>query len=178
MKFRSFLMVTVFIISMVTMSVIFASPSDVTPSALMENIVIEKGTNIKVQAVDTVHSRKSKRNNVVLFKVIEDIKAGDITVIPANTEVEGVVTKVRKPGPWDRDGQLEVTFSEIKTKEADSIPVTGALYKNGEKPNVFVRYSICGVFVKGKDAIINSGTEVTLLVKEDTTIRNKKVSNK
>ncbi|MBP2638064.1 MAG: hypothetical protein H6Q72_3971 [Firmicutes bacterium] len=172
MKFRLFSMVTVFIMSMVTMSVVFASPSDVTPSALTESIVIEKGANIKVQAVDTVHSRKSKQNDVVLFKVIEDIKVGDITVIPANIEVEGIVTKVKKPGPWDQAGQLEVTFSEIKTKEADSIPVAGVLYKHGKKPNFFVRYSICGVFIKGKDAIINSGTEVTLQVKEDTIIRN------
>lgn len=172
MKIRLVLMVTVFIMSMVTMSVVFASPSDVTPSAQMDSIVIEKGTNIKVQAVETVHSQKSKQNDVVSFKVSEDIMVGDIMVVPANTEVAGIVTKVKKPGPWGQAGQLEVTFSEIKTKAANSIPVTGALYNHGKKPNFFVRYSICGVFITGKDAIINSGTEVILQVKEDTIIRN------
>lgn len=176
MKVRSFLMLTVVSLYMATMSVLFASPSDAIPFALTDNILIEKGTNIKVQAADTVRSQESKQNNVVSFKVSEDIKVGDITVIPANTKVEGIVTKVKKSGSWDRDGQLQVTFSEIKTKEAESIPVEGVIYKHGEKPNIFVRYSICGVFIKGKEAVIPGGTEVTLVVKEDTII-HKKVTN-
>lgn len=134
----------------------------------LKRVYLQKDTVIKVQAVETVNSIKNKQNETVQFKVKEDVLINDVLVIPAQTVVYGTITKVKKGSAWANPGQIEIAFSEVSTPAGNSVPVRGLLYKCGKKPNFFVQFSLLGVFVKGKEAVIEAGTEVELAVKEDT----------
>lgn len=159
------------LIMMISASVAFASANEIAMVSMPRNLTIAKGTIIKVRAVDTISSQKTKQNEKVHFKVIEDIVIEDIIVISAGTDVEAVITKVKKAGPWDKDGEIEVAFSEVETKDGHSIPVSGMLQLRGDKPPLLVKYSLLGVLVKGKEAVMRTGTKVDLQIKEDYIIR-------
>lgn len=163
------------LIVMISASVAFASTNEIATVSMPRNLTIAKGTIIKVRAVDTINSQKTKKNEKVHFKVIEDIVIEDIIVVSAGTDVEAVITKIKKAGSWDKDGEIEVAFSEVETKDGHSIPVTGMLQLRGDKPHLLVKYSLFGVMVKGKEAVIRAGAEVGLQIKGDAVIRRDKL---
>lgn len=173
MSFKSQI-ITLLVAVILAISNAAASAEETAVENVLHERVIAKDTIIKVQAVNTISSQNSKQKEKVHFKVSEDITVGDVIIIAANTDVEAVVTKVQKAGPWDKDGQLEIIFSEITTKEGYSIPVTGFLQLRGDKPNVLVKYSLGGIFIKGKEAVIKAGTEAQLRIKEDIRISGDK----
>lgn len=151
-------------------SVAFASANEIA-TVMPCNLTMAKGMIIKVRAVDTISSQKIRQNEEVHFKVVQDIMIGDVVIVSANTDVEALITKIKKAGPWDKDGEIEVAFSEVKTKDGRSIPVIGMLQVHGNKPQFLIRYSLLGVLVKGKEAVIRAGTEVDLKIKEEVVIR-------
>ena len=130
------------------------------------DLKIAKGTEIHVKSIDTISSRNSKKNQKVYFKLSEDILCQDKIIIPSDTQVEATITNVKKSGSWGKNGDIELVFSEVKTKQGDSIPVNGMKSK-GKNANFFIKYSLFGVLIKGQDVKIEKGTEVTLKVKED-----------
>ncbi|SMC89951.1 hypothetical protein [Sporomusa malonica] len=158
------------LVVIMSVSVAFASTNEIA-TVMPRNLTMAKGMIIKVRAVETISSQKIRQNEKMHFKVIEDIMIGDVVIVPANTDVEASITKIKKAGSWDKDGQLEVAFSEVKTKDGHSIPVTGMLQIRGDKPQFLIRYSLLGVLIKGKEAIIRAGTEVDLKIKEEVVIR-------
>jgi len=177
MNLKSYSVLAILIIMMITASVSSASATETATASMPQELLIAKGTIIKIQAVDTISSKKNKYNEIVHFKVKEDIMVGDDTIVPANTDVEGIITKVKKARSWGRDGQLEVVFSEVKTKDGSSLPVDGGIYLYGDKPNILVKYSLGGVFIKGKEAVIKAGVEVNLQIKADTIFHRSLVQN-
>lgn len=152
------------------MNVAAAFPGEPATETRPENIVIPQGTLIKVRAADTISSGHAKLNDKVHFNVTEDVVVNGILLVPARTDVEAVVTKVKRARVWDRGGELEVTFSAVKTKDAGSLPVSGLLHQRGNKPNFFVKYAVLGVLVKGKQAILKEGTEAALKVTADVAV--------
>lgn len=158
------------LVVLMSVSVAFASTNEIG-TAVPHNLTMTKDRIIKVRAVDTISSQKIKQNEKVHFKVIEDIMIDDVVIVPVNTDVEAIITKIKKAGPWDKDGELEVAFSEVKTKDGQSIPVIGMLQLRGDKPQFLIKYSLLGVLVKGKEAVITAGKEVDLKIKEEVVIR-------
>ena len=154
---------------MISASVAFASTGEST-ATMPGNLTVAKGTSITVRAADNITSQKSRKNEKVHFKVMNDVMIGNVIIVPADTDVEGIVTKVKKAGPWDRNGELEVAFSEVKAEEGASLPVTGMTQSRGKCPRFLIKYSLLGVLVKGKEAEIKAGKEVTLQVKEDVVL--------
>jgi len=123
---------------------------------------LAKGTTIPVEAVNSIYSQNCIKGQKVIFKIKKDILSENEVIIPANTIVEGVVTKVKKAGPWGKPGEIDLGFSEIDIKSGPVIPVTGSLVVKRHNANFFVRYSLMGVFIRGKNAEIKKGTEVDL----------------
>jgi len=158
------------LVVVMSVSVAVASANEIG-TTVPRNLTMTKDRIIKVRAVDTISSQKIKQNEKVHFKVIEDIMIGDVVIVPVNTDVEASITKIKKAGPWDNDGELEVAFSEVKTKDGQPIPVIGMLQLRGDKPQFLIRYSLFGVLVKGKEAVITAGKEVDLKIKEEVMIR-------
>ena len=131
MNLKVYKIVTGLIIIMIMASVAFASADQPVAASMPKDILIAKDTIIKVQAVNPISSQQNKQNEKVHFKVIEDIMVGDVIIVPANTNVEAIVTKVKKAGSWGRAGLIEVAFSEVKTKNGQSVPLNGILKLQG-----------------------------------------------
>ncbi|WP_182185691.1 hypothetical protein [Pectinatus frisingensis] len=128
---------------------------------------LTKGTVIPVEAIESVSSKNCRKGQKVFFKLKSDVKSEGEIIIPANTLVEATVIKVKRTGPWDSSGEVDLVFSEIKAKNGQSVPIDGKLDVKGKKPNFFVRYSLLGVLIAGRNVTVEKGTTVDLKVADD-----------
>lgn len=142
---------------------------------------IPKGTKIQIELTSELSSKKAKVGDAVPLKVVDNLIINDTIVIPAGTEVTGVVTKARKAGGLGRGGKLEFSITDVKTINNIKIPLNFTKGEHGAGDAggaaVFAAVSIVGgLFMKGKNVIYNPGmkfdAEVTTDTDLDTTIEN------
>ena len=131
-------------------------------SVLQHELLNKKEIPIQVQAVDTISSQKNHLHDKVYFRVMKDVCIDDTVSIPAQTVVTAEITHIKGAALWDKDGEVEVTFSDLSTQEGQVLPVMGKIHRGGNKQNVFVKYSLGGIFIKGKPAVIQAGEAVEL----------------
>lgn len=164
---KMYMMVIVLVISLLAANVAVASPVADKNSDAGKSPAVAQDTLIKIKSVDKISTKANKQGDIVHFTVVDGLICGNRTIIPKNSDVIGTITKLNKAGAWDYNGNIIVTFSEIAAKDGHSLPVEGTLKVSGKKPNIFVRYALMGVFVKGKQVTIEPGTETFLKIKED-----------
>lgn len=140
-------------------------------SILQHEILIKKEIPIQVQAVDDISSQKNSLHDKVFFRIMKDLCIDDTVVIPAHTVVTAEITQIKKAGLWDKDGVVEVLFSDMNTQDGQVLPVMGKIHRGGNKQNILVKYSIGGIFIKGKPAVIKAGEEMELKLAYDSKIR-------
>jgi hypothetical protein len=138
--------------------------------SMSHNFVLAQGTPIRVEAIENISSQHHHLHDRVPFKTVTDLWVDDRVMIPAGTVVEAVITKLKRSGAWDQDGELEVTFSSITASDGRILAMTGTLAKRGGKPNFLIRYSLGGVFVKGKAAVIQAGEQAEVQIAADTPV--------
>lgn len=126
--------------------------------------ILDEGTIIPVESVETISSKNCRKGQKIFFKSKNDIKADGKIVISADTLVKATVIKAKHRGPWGSSGEIDLVFSEIKAKNGQLIPVVGKLDVKGKKPNFFVKYSLLGVLISGQNVNIKRGLVVDLKV--------------
>lgn len=165
------MLIVVLVISILAANVAFALPATDKNSDSVKNPATTHDTVIKIKSVDKISTKVNKQGDKVHFTVAEDLRSGNQIIIQKNSDVIGTITKLNRAGAWDYSGNIIVTFSEVTAKDGHAIPVEGSLKVSGKKPNIFVRYALMGVFVKGKQVTIEPGTEAFLKIKEDNISR-------
>lgn len=149
---------------------VYANGDEPLKELTQQEIYVPKGTRIKLKAADPVGSQTHVLHEKVRFTVAADVMSDDRVTVSAGTEVEGTVTKAKRSAVWDKDGQIEVSFTEIPSSTGTMIPVSGKLSVLGEKQNILVKYSLMGALFKGKKATIENGMECDVEISEDTFI--------
>lgn len=56
-----------------------------------------------------------------------DFTYNNLTIAPAGSTINGTITKVKKAGFGNRNGQIEVKFTSIRTPSGYSIPITASI---------------------------------------------------
>ena len=140
------------------------------------NAYIPKGTVLQVELTKELSSKKSKVGDSVPLKLVENLIVNDIIVVPAGSEVKGVVTKSRKAGGLGRGGKLEFKIVSVKALNGVEIPLEYSKYQHGAGDGgavaVFTAVSIVGgVFMKGKNVIFNEGLKFDAEVTADTDLK-------
>jgi hypothetical protein len=101
--------------------------------------VIPVGQEIDVRLQDPLNSGRNVVEDRFLATTLVDLQVGDRVVIPAGSEVRGVVSSVTSAGRVNRKGSITVSFDEI-TMNGRSYPmrgtVTQALESEGVKGEV------------------------------------------
>ena len=134
---------------------------------------IPKDTNINLELIDPISSKKSKEGNTFRLKTIENLLINDVVVIPANQEVLGTITKARKNGMLGRKGRLEFKIDSIKTINGVNVPLTAEVKGKGHSDNGAVAVAaavslVGGLFMKGTNIYYEPGQKFVALVSTDT----------
>jgi hypothetical protein len=89
---------------------------------------IPVGTEIDVRLLDPLSSGRSQVEDRFRATTIVDLRMGDRIVIPAGSEMRGVITSLEKAGRVDRKGNMTLAFDQI-TVDGTGYPMHGTVTK-------------------------------------------------
>ena len=105
-------LLVVLILSMLTVNVAFALPSNIESSNLGPKERVTDTNIIKITSIDKVSTKANKLGEKVGFKVKEDVILDNRTIIEKDCKVFGTITKLNKAAAWKHDGNIEITFPD------------------------------------------------------------------
>jgi hypothetical protein len=144
------------------------------------------GTPVKLKLARDLSSATEKAGALVDFEVIEDVKVGDVVVIPRGSLALGKVLAAQPKRRMGRTGKLEVGVESVRLASGDSAPlratqtapdgsrvgtVTTAVVASGI---LFFPAAPLFLLIKGKDIFIPKGTLVTAYINGDVPLDAKK----
>jgi hypothetical protein len=145
-----------------------ASPATVAPIAN----ILRQGTQIRLTVVSPVNTKEHRVGKRVELQVADDIVVNNKTVLAKGTSAFGELTLSKKSGSFGKSGKMAGRILYIKNGN-ENIPVTGNFDDRGKSGTgatvgVAVLAGVFSAFVKGKNAVLEAGTEMIATVERDT----------
>lgn len=140
---------------------------------------LEDGTPVKLRLQRTLSSADEHVDNRVDFDVLEEIKVGEVIVIPKGSVAWGTVTEAQAKRRMARGGKLNVNIDSVRLADGDKAALravkevkggghtgamTGGIVATGI---VFFPAAPFFLFMHGKDVVIPKGTEITAYINGD-----------
>jgi hypothetical protein len=90
-------------------------PGQIRPSAIAQDatVVLPEGTPVRLMLIAPVNSMTASVGDKVEFRVLEDVKATDLVVIPRKAVASGVVTELAPPRRRQRPGRITVKAETV-----------------------------------------------------------------
>ena len=98
-------------------------PAATTPPATAPG-VLPKSVEVRFVLLDSLSSATAKKGQTVHFVVAQDVKVGEVIVIPRGTPAEGTVTHVRKGIPGKQDGSLQIEPRQIPLNDGSRLKLS------------------------------------------------------
>lgn len=168
-----------------------SAPTQITPPPKpMTTFGLPEDMPVRLRLNRTISSATEKVNDKVDFTVIEDVKVGDVVVIPQGAIAIATVTEAKHKGRMGRSGKLNVNIDFVQLASGDKVmlnavkggkggshtgAMTGAMVATGI---LFFPAAPLFLFMHGKDITITKGTEITAYVAADTPLDQAKFTGK
>jgi len=155
-----------------------ATPLQV-PKAAPTKPTLEDGTPVKLRISQTISSADAQVGQTVDFEVLEEVKVGNIVVIPKGGTAWATVTEAQPKRRMARGGKLNVNIDSVRLVDGEKVALravkdvkggghvgamTGAMVATGI---VFFPAAPLFLFMHGKDITIPKGTEITAFINGD-----------
>ena len=152
-----------------------APPTPATPSA-SNKLVLDDGTPIKLRLNRTLSSADAKTGDNIDFEVLEEVKVGDVVVIPKGSTAIGTITEAEHKKRMARGGKLDIEIDYVKLADSEKAAIravkeTKGGGHTGAMTGAIVATSLVVwpaapffLFMHGKDTTIPKGTEITAYV--------------
>ena len=147
---------------------------------------LQDGTPVKLRLNRTMTSADAKTGETVDFEVLEDVKIGEIVIIPRGGVALATVTEAKPKGRLGKGGKLDINVDSVRLVSGEKIALravkeTKGGSHTGAMTGAIVASSILFfpaapffLFMKGKDITIPKGTEITAYVTGDTSLDPKR----
>lgn len=134
---------------------------------------IPEDTILHVELTEEISSKTMHKGDRVPLVLQENLIVNDTVVVPAGTEVEGIVTKVKKNGMFGRSGKLEFSINSVTAVNGVRIPLQYLIKKEAGSDGGAVAVAtavslIGGLFMKGKNVSFPAGSVFEARVTSDT----------
>jgi hypothetical protein len=148
--------------------------------------VVVDGTPLKLRLSRNLSSNIEELGNTVDFEVLEEVKIGEIVVIPKGAAAIGSVTEAVKSRRLGRAGKLNVAIDHVRTAVNDKIALRAVRESEGGSNSgkmtgaivatsiVFFPAAPLFLLWKGKEYKIPKGTEITAYVNGDAPLDTRK----
>ena len=166
---------TVFLFCGALLMMSFAMTGPVTPITIQ----LPAGTRVTLETTRIISSETLQIGQMVDFKVTSDVKVNGNVVIPAGSLATGQVMRTDKPKALGKQGKIEIEIKSVKAVDGQDIPLSGSpLFREGEDKQTLaivlgVLVCLLCLLIKGKNAVIPSGTSVTSNVAANSEIELK-----
>lgn len=137
---------------------------------------LEDGTPIKLRLSRTVSSEDAQVNDKVDFEVLEEIKVGDVIVIPKGSLAWGTVTEAQSKRRMARGGKLDINIDDVRLADSEKAAlravkeVKGGGHVGAMTAGIVATSLVVWpaapffLFMHGKDITIPKGTEITAYI--------------
>jgi hypothetical protein len=152
------------------------------PIAATPPAVLRDGTAVRMRLMRTLSSAQVQTGDKVDFDVLDDIRVGDLIVIPRGSKAIGSVTEAEQKKRMGRGGKLNLVLEYVRLADGTKVAMraqsanagaghVGAMTA-GMVATSLVVWPAAPFFLMmhGKDAVIPEGTEITAYVDGDTRI--------
>lgn len=102
-------------------------------------LTIPEGTEVEIQLDQPLSSASARVEDRVLASVARPVIAEGRVVIPAGTQVEGVVDRVQRAQRPTRSGQLDLTFERLVLDDGRALPLQSRIVSAGQRDGRFDR---------------------------------------
>ena len=152
------------------------------PQSAQSRFVLEDGTPVKLVLAETISSANQNKGNLVLFTVAEEVKVGDVIVIPKGANAWGTITTAKPKRELGRAGRLEVSIDKVRLADGEKAPLINVEGGNGDshQARMATGIALTGVFawpaaplfllIHGKDVTMPKGTQTMAFVQGDETL--------
>jgi hypothetical protein len=140
-----------------------------------KSVRIPDGTALRLALTAALSSATNKNDDQVNFELTEDVKVGDVVMIPKGATAVGHVTEAEPRRRMGRAGKLNFSVDYVKGPDGSNIRVrTTAARKGEDKTGTVivgtVLLSPLFLIMRGKDVVIPMGTAFTAYVDGDRDI--------
>ena len=141
--------------------------------------VLFEGTPVRLRLTREVSSANAQVGDAVNFDVVEDVRLGNVAVIPKGSHALGKITTVVPKRRMGRAGKLDMSVEYVRLPSGERLKLSGAPEKSGNghqgrMAGAMVATSIIiwpaapfFLFMHGKDITIPAGQEVTVYTADD-----------
>jgi hypothetical protein len=149
---------------------------------------LAEDTPVRIKIARTMTSKDARVDERVDFEVLEDVKVGELVVIPRGAMAIATVTEAHPKRRMGRSGRLKMNIDYVRLGSGDRVPLRAVKGGNGGNhvaamtgamvatSIVFFPAAPLFLFMHGKDITIPKGTEVTAYVAADTPLDPAKFS--
>lgn len=143
---------------------------------------LEDGTPVKIRLSQTISSATSNTNDRVEFDVLDEVKVGNLVVIPKGSIAWGTVTEAQAKRRMGKGGKLDVNIDAVRLADGEKAALRGVKdVKGGGHTGAMTGAVVATslvlwpaapffLFMHGKDITIPEGTELTVYVNGDFSI--------
>lgn len=135
-----------------------------------ETVTLRAGTPIPMETTTALSSNYLIIGRTVDFKVTQDIMVDGNVVVPVGSIAKGQVIRVERAKGLGKAGYIAVEVKSVKAVDGTIVQLGGGdIYNEGEDKQtlaIVLGIAVCILFLtmKGKDALVPAGYDVTPLV--------------
>ncbi|HEX8633310.1 MAG TPA: hypothetical protein VF703_04080 [Pyrinomonadaceae bacterium] len=149
------------------------------------SVKIPAGTRVDVATTNNIDSGEVKIGDVIVFRVLKEVKVDGVTLIAENALATGRVLKANRGRSFGRAGQLAWEMQEVIAVNGQAIPLAFAEQRKGASKGGTVAAAtvVTGVmlfyaapvallwgFKRGKSAVFPAGAVLTAATRADATL--------
>jgi hypothetical protein len=143
---------------------------------IAKKIALASGTKLQLELAEELSSKTAQEGDIVVYYAAANVLSPTKEIlIKKGARATGKVTMAKRARMFGKKGQLEFTVEEIEAVDGTKVPLRSTVEKNGKGRGttmvaVAALVSVFGVFIKGKNVTVKSGTLVEAYVDYDTVI--------
>jgi hypothetical protein len=148
------------------------APRPPAASSASNQLALDKGTPVKLRLKRDLSSADAKEGDTIDFEVVEEVKVGDVVVIPKGSPAVGSVTDVQAARRMGRGGKLDIQIDSVTLGDGEKATLWAVKERNGEgnvgdnrpivaRSLVFGPVAPLVLLTEGSDSMIPRDTEIT-----------------
>jgi hypothetical protein len=150
-------------------------------------LTIPNGTKISTRLEQTISSATAEEGQQVQLSVTENVKVGDMVVIPQGSPVLGTIVMAQEKRRMGRTGKLDFSIDKVRVADGEFVPLRYTMQKReGGSKGVSTGVMTAGAAVlfwpaapffllrKGKDVNINKGIVLEVFTDQDHILKGTK----
>src|ERR1035438_7207798 len=107
------------------------APQPATSSA-SNQLVLDKGTAVKLRLKRDISSADAQEGDTIDFEVVEEVKVGDVVVIPKGSPAVGSVTDVQAARRMGRGGKLDIQVDSVTLADGEKATLWAVKERTGD----------------------------------------------